>query len=603
MATLPQEPAVPSVRRLLLIDFDWRDADWLPELFRSPGVSVRLVVGEGPQDPGVRLADMCGLPRTVDLADLTREIFDLAIVGERSSRRTQLESLLVALGTPCMTAEEYLRGPAAADASRPGVDAPLAVHAAAMEQSLAGAGTLDALVESALPDLSEPTPLEPRAIAEPVEPRHAVASLVDFPSREAREGLEDALKSLVSTTGAGTAEVHSGDRTRLKLLAQVGPDDRLLKGLVDVANEMGTPQLVTRLNDPGKGRTVGGVAVPTLQRRGVLAGASIDAQMGLESWRRLLEELRATWDREDRERSVASYPLTPLREQRWLEPAEFRARASLAVERHRLDGLRFELHRLEFPGRSRRGRASASCSGAAARHGRALAAVRGPGRAARARGGRGVLAAAPPAARGLGGRVAGCGLHAAGPGVRGPLGRARRCRGRRGVPERGRTCGSRRPARALDPRSSRRHPARGARKIAPGAQGLENRFISARKSLSRDHPQSSEHHRREGGAGIRRLPPETASRIAAGEVIERPLSALEGAGGERARCRRALDRGARGARARRPVQRRDDGAGIAADELELALERHARASSRASRSWTGLARSAFAAKRCRASRR
>jgi len=166
MATLSPDPAVPSVRRLLLIDLDWRDADWLPELFRSPGVSVRLVAGEGPQDPGVRLAEMCDLPRTVDLADLTREIFDLAIVGERSSRRTQLESLLVALGTPCMTPEEYLRGPAATDTSLPGVDAPLALHAAAMEQSLAGsaASGLEAIVENALPDLAEPTPLAPRPI-------------------------------------------------------------------------------------------------------------------------------------------------------------------------------------------------------------------------------------------------------------------------------------------------------------------------------------------------------------------------------------------------------------------------------------------------------
>ena len=352
MATLSPDPAVPSVRRLLLIDLDWRDADWLPELFRSPGVSVRLVAGEGPQDPGVRLAEMCDLPRTVDLADLTREIFDLAIVGERSSRRTQLESLLVALGTPCMTPEEYLRGPAALEASRPGVDAPLALHAAAMEQSLAGSdpSPLDTIVESALPDLSEPTPLEPRVIAEPVEPRHAVASLVDFPSREAREQLEDALKTLVSSTGAGTAELHSGDRTRLRLLAQVGPDDRLLKGLVDVANEMGTPQLVTRLNDPGKGRTWAAWPFRTLQRRGVLAGASIDAAAGLESWRRVLEELRDRWDREDRERSAATYPMIPQREQRWLEPGEFRTRAGLALDRHRRDALRFELHRLEVPG-------------------------------------------------------------------------------------------------------------------------------------------------------------------------------------------------------------------------------------------------------------
>jgi hypothetical protein len=352
MATLSQDPAVPSVRRLLLIDFDWRDADWLPELFRSPGASVRLVVGDGPQDPGVRMAEMCDLPRTLDLADLTREIFDLALVGEHSSRRTQLESLLVALGTPCMTPEQYLRGPAATDTSIPGVDAPLALHAAAMEQSLAGSasGALEAMVESALPDLAESTPLAPRPIPQPAEPRNPVASLVDFPSREARGQLEDALKSLVSSTGAGTAEVHTGDRARMNLLAQVGPDDRLLKGLVDVANEMGTPQLVTRLNDPGKGRTWAAWPFRTLQRRGVLAGASIDAAAGLDSWRRVLEELRTAWDREDRERSVASYPLTPQREQRWLAPAELRSRTGLAVDRHRLDGLRFELHRLEFPG-------------------------------------------------------------------------------------------------------------------------------------------------------------------------------------------------------------------------------------------------------------
>src|SRR5262249_40174440 len=169
MATLPHDPAVPMPRRLLLVDFDWRDADSLPELFRSPGVSVRLVAGDGPQDPGVRVAELCGIPRTVDLADLTREIFDLALVGERSSRRTQPESLLVALGTPCLTPEESLPGAAAGSGSGPGIDAPLALHAAALEQSLAG--PIEALVDRALPDLSESTPLEPRSPAPPVEPR------------------------------------------------------------------------------------------------------------------------------------------------------------------------------------------------------------------------------------------------------------------------------------------------------------------------------------------------------------------------------------------------------------------------------------------------
>ena len=345
MSSVP-EPSAASPRRVVLIDFDWQDADLLPELVRRPELSVRLVAGQNPGDPGLRIAELCGLPRTVDLGDLTREIFDLALVSERSARRTQIEGLLHVLGTPCVTPESFLEG-TSVELAPPAVEASPLLHAAALETTLGG--SYDEMLAHAIPDGTAPVdgdrPPSPRP--EPAE--SAETSLEAFPSPEDRRGLEAALSQLLATTGATVAEVHTGRNEDIERIAHVGSDDPLLNGLVELALRMDAPQVVSRLNGPESGRAWGAWPFHTASHHGVVAAGGIHPVDGWTAWEQMVEDLRSTWDERDRAQAAPAFPMVPEHPAGWLDPREFRVRLELATERHRRDGLRFAVHQLAFP--------------------------------------------------------------------------------------------------------------------------------------------------------------------------------------------------------------------------------------------------------------
>ena len=97
-------------RRVALVDLDWREADVMLDLLRAPDLTVALVLGASARDPGPRLAELLGLPRAHEPADLAREILDLALVGSGSPRRDRIERLLAALGTEVLSPAEFARG-------------------------------------------------------------------------------------------------------------------------------------------------------------------------------------------------------------------------------------------------------------------------------------------------------------------------------------------------------------------------------------------------------------------------------------------------------------------------------------------------------------
>lgn len=329
-----------DLRRLVLVDFDWEDADLVPELLQKPGVSVRLVAGQRAEDPGVQLAEMCGLPRTLDLADLTREIFDLALVSGRSARRSHVEGLLQAMGTPSQTPQDFV-------AEKPGVsghtldmETALRLHAALLDAALGG--TIDV---KAAPQFESPAAVTPPAEPIPSEPACGVKNV---PGLEDRPGLEAMLAELMSGTGATRAELRVAKDDAANSVIELGPADPLLAGLVALAEQEEEAQVVTRVTDGDAGEAWGAWPFRTAQHSGVLAAGAIHPKHW-QRWKLAVAEMRGAWDEQDRDRVGPAFPMVPARQGGWLPPDDFQQRLELAVERHRRDGLRFALVRLDLP--------------------------------------------------------------------------------------------------------------------------------------------------------------------------------------------------------------------------------------------------------------
>ena len=411
MTTTPPAVTEGAPRRVVLIDLDWQDADSLPLVLRQAGNVVRLVVGERTEDAGLKLAEICGLPRTLDLADLTREIFDLALVSDRSPRRARVLSLLEALRTPCLSPHDFLataagsvgRAPVAREPERAGPEAkatpppppraappakavlpkapepqagapaaavpdppaPRATPAPSKAEAppadrpsllqpredppAAAADDLDATLERAFVSLAPEVPVDRRQAGPTTGIGRALQSLANFPSIEDRAALEEALRQLVANTGAVGAELHAGRASGMKLVAQVGTTDPLLGSMIGLAAQHNVPQIIKGLS-PHEGKLWGAWPFRTIQHRAVLAASAIDPKGGVSPWEKMVDEVKERWDRQDHESAVRSFPLLPEQEQGWLTPAEFRTRLLLAVERNKFDGLSFTIHRLEFPG-------------------------------------------------------------------------------------------------------------------------------------------------------------------------------------------------------------------------------------------------------------
>jgi hypothetical protein len=276
----------PALRRLALIDLGEREAAAIASIAERADFSVQLAVGERAGDPWLQALAGRGIAATTEIAELTRHVFDVAVVGEASPRRERMITLMRAMGTQVMPWNELLP------------PTPPELHVVA-----GGKSTVP----------PAPTPDDPAAV-------------------------EEWLGRLADQTGASAARlVRAGSRRRV--VAHVGDGDPMLETLSSLALQNGAPRMVSGVEGPEDGRLSGSWPITTSFFSGALAAA------GLPS-----EAARAMWEIAARELVDSCARKAGRCEARgdWHPPAEFLARVRVAIAEGGED--RHSLHRLQFEG-------------------------------------------------------------------------------------------------------------------------------------------------------------------------------------------------------------------------------------------------------------
>ncbi len=281
----------PAPRRIALIDLGERESDLLPALLERAECTIELAVAERAEEPWLRTLADRGVPWTTDLAEITRHVFDEALVGAASPRRDRVETLMRAIGARMMLADDLV--PRTPSAGSPGL------------KLIPGTGGAAS---------TTPTPDDPAAI-------------------------ENWLADLTAETEASGARlVRAGSRRRV--VAHVGQADPMLETLSSLALQLAQPQIVSRLDGAEHGRISGSWPITTPFFAGALAASGLSSDAARERWEQAALDL---------ERACGRRPghCEPGRTD-WLSPSEFLSRVRLAIgeggeERH-------SLHRLQFEG-------------------------------------------------------------------------------------------------------------------------------------------------------------------------------------------------------------------------------------------------------------